>query len=75
MPIVRKVIEVGKTSRGIILPKGWLEYFEESQEGQPIETVAIEVDSVLKISPILTKKAKEPRRQMGKDQPVVKSSQ
>jgi len=60
MPIIRKVIEVGKTSRGIIIPKSWLEYYEES-EGQSIETVAIEVNRVLKIEPIFSKK-KEPMK-------------
>jgi hypothetical protein len=55
MPIVRKIIQVGKTSKAVIIPKSWLEYYEE-QQGKPIETVAIEVNRVLKIEPILSKK-------------------
>lgn len=56
MPIIRKIIDVGKTSRAVIIPKSWLEYFEEEQ-GQSIEEVTIEVNRVLKIAPILLKKA------------------
>lgn len=55
MPIVRKIIEVGKTSRAVIIPKSWLEFYEE-QEGKTIETVTMEVNRVLKIEPILSKK-------------------
>lgn len=62
MPIIRKIIEVGKTSRGIILPKSWLEYFEERQ-GQAIEAVAIEVNSVLRVSPVLSKKERAKHEQ------------
>jgi hypothetical protein len=52
---VRKIIPVGKTSRAVIIPKSWLEYYEE-KEGKPISTVAIEVNRVLKIERILSKK-------------------
>ena len=55
MPIIRKIINIGKTSKAVIIPKSWLEYYEEN-EGQSIETVAIEVNSVLTIQPILPKK-------------------
>jgi len=54
MPIVRKVIEVGN-SKAVCLPKGWLEYLEK-QHGRAITEVAIEVDRVLKIAPILPEK-------------------
>lgn len=56
MPIVRKVIDVGKTSRAVIIPKSWLEYYEKEQ-GKPIEAVAIEVNRVLQISPLPVKEA------------------
>lgn len=59
MPIVRKIIDVGKTSKGVILPKSWLEYYENEQ-GQHIESVAIEVNRVLKIKPIFEKKGENP---------------
>lgn len=54
MPIVRKIIEVGKTSRAVIIPKSWLEFYEK-ESGKSIESVAIEVNRVLKIEPILSK--------------------
>lgn len=50
MPIIRKVIDVGKTSRGVILPKSWLEFFER-KTGKEIEHVAMEVDEMLTIIP------------------------
>jgi len=55
LPIVRKIIDVGKSSRGIILPKSWLDFFKEENQGQPIEAVAIEVNNVLRVSPIFKK--------------------
>lgn len=54
MPITRKIINFGKTSKGIILPKSWLKYYEE-QADQKIESVAIEVNKVLTIKPIFAK--------------------
>jgi hypothetical protein len=54
LPIVRKIISVGKTSKAVIIPKSWLDYFE-SEAGKPIENVAIEVNRVLKITPIVPK--------------------
>jgi len=59
MPIIRKVIDVGKTSKGITLPKSWLEYYEE-KAGKQIESVAMEVNSILTIRPIFAKK--KPKR-------------
>jgi protein tyrosine/serine phosphatase len=57
MPIVRKVMDL-RTSRAICLPKSWLEYFEK-ETGEEIAEVAIEVDRVLTISPIFSKKKVE----------------
>lgn len=54
MPIIRKIISIGKTSKVVIIPKGWLEYYERN-EGQNIETVAIEVNRVLVIEPFFAK--------------------
>jgi antitoxin component of MazEF toxin-antitoxin module len=54
MPIVRKIIDVG-TSKAVTLPKGWLEYLQK-QTGVEITQVAIEVNRVLKIEPILPQK-------------------
>ena len=50
MPIIRKVIDVGKTSRAVILPKSWLEFFER-ETGKEINYVAMEVDKTLTIVP------------------------
>jgi hypothetical protein len=55
MPLIRKIIDAGKTSKAVIIPKSWLEFYEE-QEGKPIEFVTMEVNRVLKIAPILSKK-------------------
>jgi hypothetical protein len=50
MPIRRKICKIGH-SRAIFLPSGWLDDIEEKHG--PIEAVAIEVNRVLKVSPIL----------------------
>lgn len=54
MPIIRKVIEVGN-SKGITLPSSWLEFLER-ETGVEIIEVAVEVDKVLTIAPIIPKK-------------------
>lgn len=56
MPIIRKVIPIGKTSRAVIVPKSWLETYEK-ETGQQIREVAMEVNQVLKIRPVLPRKA------------------
>jgi len=56
MPIIRKVVKVGD-SRGMTIPKSWLEFLEKENDQEILE-VAIEVDKVLTVSPILTKKNK-----------------
>jgi hypothetical protein len=53
VPLIRKVIEVG-TSRAVTIPKDWLEFYEK-EFGKPIEEVAIEVNKVLKIIPLIPK--------------------
>jgi len=58
MPIIRKIIDVGKTSRGIILPKSWLEFFEK-ETGQEVNHVAMEVDKVLTIIPYVNSEKSE----------------
>ncbi len=52
MPIIRKIVPYGKTSKGIILPKSWLILIER-QTGISIKEVAVEVDEALTIRPIL----------------------
>ncbi len=51
MPLIRKIIDVGKTSKGVILPKSWLKLIE--REHGIIKTVSIEVNGKLIIQPIL----------------------
>jgi antitoxin component of MazEF toxin-antitoxin module len=51
MPLVRKIIGIGKTSKGVILPKSWLDFLEE-KHGK-VEAVTMEVDGQLIIKPIL----------------------
>jgi hypothetical protein len=45
-----------KTSRAVCLPKSWLEYYER-ESGCKITEVAMEVDKVLTVTPILTGKS------------------
>jgi len=54
LPLIRKIIGFGKTSKGIILPKSWLEYYEK-ETGKQIESVSMEVNKVLTIAPIFAK--------------------
>jgi hypothetical protein len=42
MPLIRKILNL-RTSRGIILPKSWLEYYEQ-EYGQKITRVLHETD-------------------------------
>ena len=58
MPIIRKVIKVGD-SKGITIPKSWLE-FVEKEAGQTCFEVAIEVNRILKIEPMFMKENKKP---------------
>jgi hypothetical protein len=53
MPIIRKVVDVGN-SKMVAIPKDWFEYYEKV-EGVEIEEVAIEVNKVIKIWPIIPK--------------------
>jgi len=61
MPIVRKIIDVGKTSKGVILPKSWLKYYEK-EAGQRIKSVAMEVNKVITITPIFAKETSNNER-------------
>lgn len=53
MPIIRKIIQVG-TSKAVSLPKSWLQLIER-ETGKPIKEVAVEVNGILTITPILPK--------------------
>ena len=58
MPIIRKLIDVGR-SKAVTIPKSWLEY-SEREAGKRIEALAMEINKVLTIKPIF---AKEPSEQ------------
>jgi NADH:ubiquinone oxidoreductase subunit len=55
MPLIRKIIQVG-TAKAVSLPAEWLRWIERETGVTPKE-VAIEVDRVLTIKPVLPKKA------------------
>lgn len=50
VPIKRKICKIG-TGLAIFLPKSWVDLLREKYGN--IEAVAIEVDEVLKVSPIV----------------------
>ncbi len=60
MPLIRKIIDVGKTSKGVILPRTWLRLLE-ARHGR-VKAVTMEVNSKLTIRPIL-KEADKDRKQ------------
>jgi len=52
MPLTRKLITLG-TSRAVILPKSWIEYYERTTKHKIVE-VAIETNQqTLTITPII----------------------
>ena len=55
MPIKRKICKIG-TGLAVFLPKSWVELLRERYGD--VEAVAIEVDEILKIAPIV-KREKE----------------
>ena len=54
MPLIRKLIDL-RTTKAVCLPKSWIDYIEREQ-GKKITEVAVEVDGVLTISPIIPEK-------------------
>ncbi len=54
MPIIRKLTTVG-ASKGITLPKSWLENAEQ-QTGEKIIAIALEVNDTITIQPVFAKK-------------------
>ena len=43
MPILKKLIRIGRYSRGITLPSEWLDYYE--REGEELLSVVLEVSN------------------------------
>ena len=58
MPIIRKIVDIGPVSKAVILPKSWLEFFE-NEAGTKIELVTIEVNRKLIIEPYIKKTLKK----------------
>ncbi len=52
MPLIRRIVQYGKTSRGIILPASWLA-FHEKKNGKKILKVGMEINGKIVIWPIL----------------------
>ena len=50
-PLVKKIIDVGKTSKGVIIPHAWLDFLEDKHGS--IDAVSMEVSDKLVIRPIL----------------------
>jgi len=42
MPLIKKLIRIGKSSRAVIIPSEWLEYYEK--QGLSIEQVLMELN-------------------------------
>ena len=61
MPLVRKVISIGKTSRAVIIPKSWLRDIED-KSGETIKKLALEVDGCITIRPIIDSENKKETR-------------
>ena len=52
MALVKKIVAIGKTSRGVIIPKSWFE-FHEKKNGKKIQWVGMEIGGKIVIWPIL----------------------
>ncbi len=47
MPLVKKLIRVGKSSRAVIIPSEWLDYYEK--QGLTVEAILMELNGEIKI--------------------------
>lgn len=56
MPIIRKLTVVG-ASRGITLPKSWIEEAEHTH-GQKIKVITMEINDIITIRPVFESKEK-----------------
>jgi hypothetical protein len=54
MPLIRKIIPIGKTSRAVIIPKSWLTNAEE-EAGKRIVAIALEVNGTITLQPVFAK--------------------
>ena len=52
MHMIKKIVSIGQSSRGVILPKSWLKFYEK-KHGRKILNVGMELNSKIVIWPIL----------------------
>lgn len=52
MPLIRRLVSCGKTSKAVILPKSWLQYHEK-RNGKKISKIGMEINGKIVIWPIL----------------------
>jgi len=45
MPLIKKLIRLGKSSRAVVIPAEWLEYYEK--QGLSIESILMELNGEL----------------------------
>ena len=57
MPLVRKILPIGD-SKGITLPKSWLENAEQ-EAGKKIIAVTMEVNGSITLNPVFEKKGEK----------------
>lgn len=63
MPIKRKICKIGN-GLAVFLPKSWVDLLQEKHG--TIEAVEIEVDNVLKVTPILQQRIKHFKKETRK---------
>jgi len=47
MPLIKRLIKLGKSSRAVVIPSQWLEYYRK--QGLRIEVILMEVNGEIKI--------------------------
>ena len=47
MPLIKKLIKLGKSSRAVVIPAEWLEYYRK--QGLSIEAILMEINGEIKI--------------------------
>lgn len=47
MPLLKKLISLGKTSKAVVIPNDWLDYYEK--QGISTKLVVMEIDNVITI--------------------------
>ena len=53
-PLIRKIIRIGN-SQAVSLPASWIHYYE-AHSGRKIKEIAMEVDDVITLRPVLEPK-------------------